>query len=209
MVAAEQHRRHRPSVPHFRPRVMRPVQQSVANESCTADSASPSTPGRSRATASITIERRQLAARQHIVADRQLSSISASRNPLVDPSYRPATSPNPGAPGELGDLPGRTARRPRRARSSAPRRQARFRGARPPVASGSAFSTMPGPPPKGRSSTVRCGSSRTAGISRSTASFPASTARPRTPAKARFDERRKQRHDLDPHAVRTPRPSRP
>src|SRR5688500_16866617 len=56
--------------------------------------------------------------------------------------------------------------------------------ARIAVRAGSTFKTMPGPPPYGRSSTVRCTSvANSRGVVACTATRPASIARPSTPTR--------------------------
>ena len=99
-------------------------------------------------------QRRDLAARQHEVAERDLLEARApSITRSSTPSNRPHTMIAPGAGGKLRDAPLRQ-RLPRAATSAGaagPRRAASIARA-----STSAFITMPGPPPAGVSSTVRC-----------------------------------------------------
>ena len=54
MVAAQQHRRYDPPFPHLRPRVLRPVEQPVAERVLDGGSLIAQHPGKSRATASMT-----------------------------------------------------------------------------------------------------------------------------------------------------------
>ncbi len=102
--------------------------------------------------------RGQFSAAQHIVADRNL---------FVGQVLRPRAHPRPHTGRRSAAAPApRPAREPAPDRTSAPAPRAKPRagsGARaparstpPPQTSAPAFSTIPSPPPKGRSSTVRC-----------------------------------------------------
>ncbi len=73
VVARHEHVGHRQAAKHRRPRVVRVVEQPVARTSrATTDSASPTTPGTSRATASTSTSAGSSPPRQHVVADRNL-----------------------------------------------------------------------------------------------------------------------------------------
>ena len=99
-------------------------------------------------------ERGRLAAREHVVADRELAVAEVVGDTLVDALVAPAQQ--------------REARRPRRARSAIALVEARARAAdrsssgrggstaSTAANSGSGVITMPAPPPNGASSTVRC-----------------------------------------------------
>ena len=121
----------------------------------------------------------QLPAGQHEVAHRQLTVDQMVAHPLVHPLV--ATAEQGEAPGEGGQLLGRrlveapAARAP--AAAAAGRTSAACSTARK---TGSGISTMPAPPPKGLSSTVRRASPAPSRRScTSTARAPESWARPR------------------------------
>ncbi len=123
----------------------------------------------------------QLASREDVVADGHLLGARAGRSPVRrcprnarrgarDRARTRSRAPSPGrgaGPGASGRSCGRPAGGAR---------------ARPPRArTGSALSTMPGPPPKGRSSTTRCGPSPCSRRStKSTRTSPRRVARPNT-----------------------------
>ena len=99
-------------------------------------------------------QRRDLAARQHVVADRDLFELPRRDHPLVDALEAAADDDRAGPCGERRDARLRQRRAARRSSAGAGGR--RPRTASMARASTSAFITMPGPPPAGVSSTVRC-----------------------------------------------------
>ncbi len=127
---------------------------------CSTDSASPTTPGTWRDSASISTMAGQLAPRQHVVADRDLLVHHRRRDPLVDPLVAPAQQDQV--------VRGRPARAPWRRPAAGPAARAvSAMGAAAPLASarapraiqGGAVITIPPPPPYGSSSTLRWRSS--------------------------------------------------
>ena len=94
------------------------------------------------------------AARQHIIADRDLFQPARRDHPLVDPLEPAADQDDAGPGGERLDP--RAASAARRAGDIRSRGRSSCATASRARASTSAFITMPGPPPAGVSSTVRC-----------------------------------------------------
>ena len=141
-------------------------------------------------------QRRQLAAAEHVVADRDLL-VAVLPHAVVDSFVAPADehdgSSRPAAPLRL--------RQPmplRRRRSTARGRAARRAEVLDRATSGSGFITMPGPPPYGTSSTTRCRSvvkSRRSWTFRSMT--PASTPAPGPPRPTAGRTGGRDRHDIE------------
>ena len=103
-------------------------------------------------------QRRQLAARQHVVADRHLLGRQRLPHALVH-AFVPAAQHARRGPSALSRSASACVNRRRPATSGSPRSgvAARRRESRSTARnSGSGFSTIPGPPPNGMSSTTRC-----------------------------------------------------
>ena len=90
-LPAQQHVGHGHAAELPRPRVVRVIEQPGSlNESCSCDSSRPITPGTSRVTASISDERGQLPAREHVVPDRDLLGGKPLDDALVHALVAPA-----------------------------------------------------------------------------------------------------------------------
>ena len=210
MVPRQQHLGHRAAFVHLRPRVVRTIEQARRRTN-----PAPPTPRRSARPAT--------AARSH-----RSASAPAVRRPT--PRNRRSRSPRPtrcqqGArrcprsappPTRIPRPPPPPARHPRmRERRRLPATGGSTRGAATPASACAAFAariacasgpgsiTIPGPPPYGRSSTVRWLSvAKSRGFHDPKRHSPRSRARPVTPnAAACSDHLRKQRHDIDAHAL--------
>ncbi len=148
MIARHQHRGHRPPVDRRRPRVMRPIHQPVAERLLLRRFRAAQRPRQQPRNRIDHHQRRQFAARQHIVADRpllvDLALDEALVDPLVAPRHQHQSRPSArlARHGLLEPAPVGAQVHPPAARPAAPP---------PPRASalrsGSTFSTMPGPPP--------------------------------------------------------------
>ena len=150
-------------------------------------------------------QRRQLPAGQHVVADRQLAVDAQLDHPLIHALVPARHQQQPRQRRQLlRHAPGR---------SGSPCADRYIRGlpagsracaARIAASIGSGFSTMPGPPPYGRSSTVRCTSrvcARGSSVpTRQQAALHAPAPRCRTRSAPRIISR-KQRDDLDLHGA--------
>ena len=180
---------------------------SRANVSPATDASSPTTPGMQPRHRVHDHQRRQLAARQHVIADRNRLGRQMLPDALVDPFVPPAQRPR-GDPARSTASPPRASGARRRATSGSPLRRsdppsaARWSRIRSTAAnSGSGFSTIPGPPPNGMSSTTRCRSVvKSRRSCTRTSSSPCAMAR----ATIAFRERRlhhprKDRDDVDLH----------
>ena len=123
-----------------------------ANDSSAVDAASIA-PGQQADDGVDDDERRQLAAGQHVVADRQLE-IDQRPNPLVDALVARADEDEVGLAGEF--VGPRLAERRRRPGSRRITVESGRRSASSAAATGSGRMTIPAPPPYGASSTLRC-----------------------------------------------------
>ena len=167
VVAREQHRR-APRARATRAAWCRPALRAArpACDSCTSDSALPMTPGSSRATASTIASTADLAAVEHVVAERDLgdrarASAASSSTRWSMPSYRPQANTSRGLARELlrRGLGERLAARRRDDDTHVGSLVAGASTASSAAPHGSGRITMPAPPPYGVSSTVRCRSS--------------------------------------------------
>ena len=201
VVAAEQHRRHRCGRRSTSGRVYcGQSSRPAVNESSTCESSSPEHARQQPRDRVDHDRRRELAAAQHIVAERELRAHLGLDESLVDSlvaARTPAASRAP--PRARARTPDRTACPAPSARTRACPAAGAARSARTASRSGSYFSTIPGPPPYGRSSTVRCRSvANSRGLDVLERDQPALA---RAPDDAELhhglDELREQRHDAD------------
>ena len=95
VVAAEQHRRHRPSLPHLGPRVVRPVEEPGRERLVFRRPAQPSVPGSNLAMASISISAGSSPPESTRSPTDTVSSMQHSTKRSSTPSHRPATSTRP------------------------------------------------------------------------------------------------------------------
>ena len=162
MMPRQQHVGHRHPFVHLRPRVVRTIEQPVANESSRADCSSFSAPGNSRAIASISISAGNSPPETTKSPIGDFLVDLAHEQPLVDP-FVPARQQHVARIGRQRQRshPRMRQRRSRRRQVESPATVptpaacCAARAAPIACASGAASITIPGPPPYGRSSTVR------------------------------------------------------